>query len=56
MTEIVGEANTREGAVRLAPSLVPDVIVMDFTMPGMKSGGTWKTRLRKHNERLHNPI
>jgi len=33
--EVVGEAGSGEEAVRLARSLVPDVVLMDVVMPGM---------------------
>ena len=33
--EVVGEAENGEAAVRLAAELRPDVIVMDFSLPGM---------------------
>jgi len=34
ITEVVGEAETGDEAVRLANELVPDVILMDIKMPG----------------------
>lgn len=40
--EVVGEAATGEEAVELAPALVPDVVVMDLSMPG--AGGVEATR------------
>jgi response regulator NasT len=33
--EVVGQAASGEDAVTLAPDAAPDVIVMDFKMPGM---------------------
>ena len=33
--EVVGEARTGEKAVHLAKQLTPDVIIMDFKMPGI---------------------
>ncbi|WP_420369971.1 response regulator [Curtobacterium sp. L1-20] len=40
--EVVGEAATGEEAVALVPSLRPDVVVMDLSMPG--AGGVEATR------------
>ena len=39
---VIGEANTGEEAVQLAPELGPDIILMDITMPGI--GGIEATR------------
>ncbi len=33
--EVVGEANSGEAALLLAPEVCPDVVVMDITMPKM---------------------
>ena len=33
--EVVGEAATGEEAIRFAPDLAPDLILMDINMPGM---------------------
>lgn len=43
--EIVGQAQTGDEAVRLADEVLPDVVVMDVSMPGMS--GTEATRLIK---------
>lgn len=40
--EVVGEAATGEAAVALVPTLRPDVVVMDLSMPG--AGGVEATR------------
>lgn len=40
--EVVGEAATGEAAVSLVPTLRPDVVVMDLSMPG--AGGVEATR------------
>ncbi|XNN88784.1 response regulator transcription factor [Curtobacterium flaccumfaciens] len=40
--EVVGEAATGEAAVSLVPTLQPDVVVMDLSMPG--AGGVEATR------------
>jgi DNA-binding NarL/FixJ family response regulator len=39
---VVGEAGDGESAIRLAPDLAPDVIIMDLNMPG--AGGVETTR------------
>jgi DNA-binding NarL/FixJ family response regulator len=39
---VVGEASDGESAIRLAPNLAPDVIIMDLNMPG--AGGVATTR------------
>ena len=39
---VVGEASDGEAAIRLAPNLAPDVIIMDLNMPG--AGGVATTR------------
>src|SRR4029077_5146742 len=33
--DVVGEADTGEGAIELGESLMPDVILMDLRMPGL---------------------
>ncbi len=33
--EIVGEADTGKAAIQLARKLAPDIVLMDFNMPGM---------------------
>jgi DNA-binding NarL/FixJ family response regulator len=33
--ELVGEASSGEGALRLVEELLPDVLVLDVVMPGM---------------------
>ena len=40
--EVVGEAANGEEAVRKAPDLTPDVVLMDLVMPGM--GGSVATQ------------
>ena len=40
--QIVGEAENGEQAVSMAPDLLPDVILMDLSMPGI--GGVEATR------------
>jgi two-component system response regulator NreC len=44
--EIVAEANDGREAVRLAEELQPDLVLMDFSMPGLN--GLEATRLIKH--------
>ena len=44
--EVVGEAETGEGALKLIPQLEPDLILMDINMPGI--GGIEATRTIKH--------
>ena len=39
---VVGEAESGEAAIRLAPDLAPDVVIMDLNMPG--AGGVETTR------------
>jgi DNA-binding NarL/FixJ family response regulator len=39
---VVGEAENGEAAIRLAPDLAPDVVIMDLNMPG--AGGVETTR------------
>ena len=38
LIEVVGEAESGEDALRLAPKLAPDVILMDLNMPGGMGG------------------
>ncbi|GAC1579765.1 MAG: response regulator transcription factor [Candidatus Dormibacteria bacterium] len=43
---VVGEASSGEQAVQMAPSLRPDVVLMDLVMPGM-GGAAAPSRLRE---------
>lgn len=46
--ELVGEASSGEEALKKAPELQPDVILMDLKMPGM--GGVAAIRALRHDE------
>lgn len=46
--EVVGEAESGEEAVRLAAELVPDLVLMDLSMPGV-DGVDATSRIRAHD-------
>ena len=46
--QVVGEAGDGETAIRLARSSVPDVIVMDISLPGRSGIDTTRDLLARH--------
>ena len=44
---VVGTAGTADEAIRLATSLIPDVVVIDPRLPGVDAGTALITRLRE---------
>ena len=46
--EVAGQAKDGEEAVRLAAELRPDVISMDFNMPGLNGAEATRAILAKH--------
>jgi DNA-binding NarL/FixJ family response regulator len=47
-TVVVGEAGDGNTAIRLADELLPDVVIMDLTMPGMNGIDATREITRKH--------
>jgi two-component system invasion response regulator UvrY len=50
--EVVGEANTGEEAIKLYPSLIPDLVIMDVNMPGIGGINTIDRILSKYSKAL----